>query len=127
MRGCCLSESRASRATEPSTILYAGARRWPGPVPASYAMRATPTGPVHPARPGTLEHFLIERYILFTLWKRRLYQCQVHHTPYPLQTARILTLDETLLAAAGIDRPETIPLAHFSTGVDVEVFPIRYA
>jgi uncharacterized protein len=113
--------------TEPATILYAGTRRWPGPLPASYAVRATAVGPVRPAQPGTLEHFLVERYILYALWNTRLYQGRVHHTPYPLQSARIFSLDETLLAAAGINRPETTPFAHFASGVNVEVFPLRSA
>jgi uncharacterized protein len=112
-------------AGEPTTILYAGSRRWPGPLPASYSVRATPVGPVQPAAAGTLEHFLVERYILFTSWKGQLHQGRVHHTSYPLQSADILWLDETLLAAAGIERPKITPLAHFAGGVNVEVFPLR--
>jgi len=108
-----------------TTIVYAGVRRWPSPLPASYAIRATPTGVVQPAQPGTLEHFLVERYILYTLWQGCLYQGRVYHTAYPLQTAQILSLDETLLLAAGFQRPSTAPLAHFATGVDVEVFALR--
>jgi uncharacterized protein len=108
-----------------ASILYAGTRRWPGPLPASYSVRATPAGPGHPATPGTLAHFLVERYILFTYRSDRLHQGRVHHTPYPLQSAKILSLDETLLAAAGIARPDITPLAHFSSGVNVDVFPLR--
>ena len=107
------------------SILYAGARHWPGPLPASYAIRAQPSGPIQPAASGSLEHFLVERYILFTAWKSRVYQGRVHHTPYPLQSAEVLSLDETLLAAKGIERPEIAPLAHFAAGVNVEVFPLR--
>ena len=60
------ARAHCSRPTEPTSILYAGTRHWPGPLPASYAIRATPIGPVQPAQPGTLEHFLVERYILYT-------------------------------------------------------------
>ena len=42
-------ESTTRTATEHTTILYAGTRRWPGPLPASYSVRATPAGPVQPA------------------------------------------------------------------------------
>jgi uncharacterized protein len=113
------------RAGQSPVIIYAGVRRWPGPLPASYAVRAIPKGTVEPAQPGTLEHFLVERYILYTVWQDCLYQGRVHHTPYPLQTAQILSLDETLSLAAGFRRPQTSPLAHFSPGVDVEVFALR--
>jgi uncharacterized protein len=112
---------------EPQSILYAGTRRWPGPLPASYFVRAAPVGRVQPAIPGTLEHFLAERYILFTLRKGRLHEGRVHHTPYPLQPAKILSLDESLLCAAGIRRPDIAPLGHFAAGVNVEIFPLRPA
>jgi uncharacterized protein YqjF (DUF2071 family) len=122
-----LERERPTCVTEPTTIIYAGARRWPGPLPASYTIRAAPSGLVEPAQPGTLEHFLVERYILYTLWKSRLYQGRVHHAPYPLQSARILSLDETMLIPAGLRRPDIAPFAQFSSGVNVEVFGLRRA
>jgi uncharacterized protein len=120
-----LEHEVTSQPDERTSILYAGTRHWPGPLPASYAIRARPDGVIQPAEPGTLEHFLVERYILFATRKSRLYQGRVHHTRYPLQSARVLSLDETLIAAAGIDRPDRPPLAHFAQGVDVEVYPLR--
>jgi uncharacterized protein YqjF (DUF2071 family) len=78
-----------------------------------------------PARPGTLEHFLAERYILYAAANDHLYQGRVHHRPYPLQPAELLTLDESLVAAAGIRRPDIPPLVHFAGGVDVKVYAIR--
>lgn len=118
-------EYEASEDVEtPNSILYAGTRRWPGPLPASYSVRATPLGPVRPATPKTLEHFLVERYVLYTFRNGRLNLGRVHHTPYPLRPANILSLDETLLAAAGIVRPDVAPFAHFSAGVNVEIFSL---
>jgi len=109
----------------PKTIAYASERRWPGPLPAASSIQCAPQGPITTARPGTLEHFLIERYLLYASWHDRLYRGQVHHTPYPIQLASILELDESLLTAAGIRRPSTPPLAHFSEGVRVEVFSLQ--
>jgi uncharacterized protein len=122
-----LEHESTPRPLERSSILYAGTRRWPGPLPASYSVRGIPVGPVRPPAADTLEHFLVERYILFTTWKGRLYQGRVHHTPYPLQSAELLWLDETLLAATGIERPKIAPLAHFAAGLNVEVFPLRFS
>jgi uncharacterized protein YqjF (DUF2071 family) len=119
-----LERERFGSAGQSPAIVYAGVRRWPCPLPASYTVRATPTGAIEPAQPGTLEHFLVERYILYTLWRGRLYEGRVYHTPYPLQRAKILSLDETISAAAGFPRPDTAPLAHFSPGVEVEVFAL---
>jgi uncharacterized protein len=114
-------------ATDPERagpILYAGVRR-DDPRPASYLIRANPIGSIHPAQPDTLAHFLVERYILYSLANDRLYQGRVHHQPYPLQAAEVLTLDESLLAAAGIRRPAAAPLAHFAQGVDVKVYGLQ--
>jgi uncharacterized protein len=119
-----LEHEPGAQAPELATILYAGTRHWPGPLPASYLIRATPVGAVQQATAGTLEHFLVERYILFTHWKNQLHQGRVHHNPYPLQSAKLLSFDETLLAAVGITRPGVAPMAHFAAGVDVEVFPL---
>ncbi len=110
--------------TEFPTILYAGTRQGPAPLPASYAIRARPSGPAQAAIPGTLDHFLIERYILFSSWKNRLYKGRVHHLPYAVQPAELLSLDETLLAATGLTRPDHRPLVHFAKRVTVEVFAL---
>ena len=110
----------------PGSILYAGARRDARSTgPASYLVRALPVGAVNPARPGTLEHFLAERYFLYAPAGDRLYQGRVHHAPYPLQAADVLALDESLVAAAGIRRPASPPMGHFARGVDVKVYALR--
>jgi uncharacterized protein YqjF (DUF2071 family) len=74
---------------------------------------------------GTLEHFLTERYVLYAKRGTKLYLGRVHHTPYPLQTAELSRLDESLLLASGILRPEAPPLAHYASEVRVKIFPIR--
>jgi hypothetical protein len=44
-----------------------------------------------------------------------------------LETAEVDTLDETLLAAAGIARPDDPPLVHHAAGVRTEVFGLEPA
>jgi uncharacterized protein len=111
--------------SSPSAIVYAGVRLWPGPLPASYAIRATPDGSSRLAAAGTLEHFLVERYILYALGNSRLFQGRVSHRPYPIHSATLHSLDENILATWNLSRPHTAPLAHFSEGVDVDVFALR--
>jgi len=106
-------------------ILYRSERLWPAPTPATCDVRIRPIGPVAPAAVGTLEHFLAERYILYAYARSRLYTGQVHHTPYPLQQAELLALDASLLEAANLARPDTQPLVHYASGVDVRIFPLR--
>ena len=108
-----------------SAILYGGVRQWPGFDRASYLIRAQPNGVAESARVGTLEHFLVERYILYAEDRDRLFQGRVRHAPYPLQPALVHAIDERLLAAAGVSRPSSSPLAHFAAGVDVDVLALR--
>jgi uncharacterized protein YqjF (DUF2071 family) len=109
---------------EPEAIAYSSERRgWAVPRVTS-AIRCKPTGSAAPAQVGTLEHFLVERYLLYAAHRDRLYRGQVHHSPYPLQTVEVASLDETLLATAGIGRPNDAPLARFARSVRVEVFPL---
>jgi uncharacterized protein YqjF (DUF2071 family) len=98
-----------------------------GAMPANAHLRYRPVeGPVHPAAPGTLEHFLIERYILYSQDEQRdLYRARVHHQPYPVQRAEILTLDETLVWAAGIRRAEGADLKHYAREVNVKVYGLE--
>jgi uncharacterized protein YqjF (DUF2071 family) len=116
--------ARMDLSLEAESIAYTS-RRYGSRAPrAACAIRCTPTGSAAPARVGTLDHFLVERYLLYAARGGRLYRGQVHHSPYPLQTAEVSALEETLLAAAGIERPAEAPLAHFARGVSVEVFPL---
>ena len=105
-------------------IRYTSRRRWPGPRPAGCDIRGRPTGTPGPATVGSLEHFLLERYLLYCTSRGRLHRGQVHHRPYPAQTAELLSLEENLLAAAGLDGVSGPALAHFAGGVDVEIFKV---
>lgn len=98
-----------------------------GASPATSRMRYCPMeGIVKHAAPGTIEHFLIERYILYTTDdEHRLCRARVHHQPYPIQRADVLDLEETLVWAAGIKRPESAPLRHYASEVNVKVYPLE--
>lgn len=84
--------------------------------------------PMGPSQPGGLEHFLLERYLLFVKHGERVLVGQVHHRPYPVQTLEVLALHDDLIAAAGLPAISAPPRwAHYSAGVDVEVFPLHSA
>jgi uncharacterized protein len=56
-----------------------------------------PTGTAAPAEPATLEHFLAERYCLYTTDESgRLHRAEIHHPPWPLQDAEAEVLRNTL-------------------------------
>lgn len=107
-------------------VHYRSERLRPPPLPGHCRVTCRPHGVARPAAPGSLEHFLAERYLLYTLGARgALLRGAVHHEPYPLQAAEVLACDENLLAAAGIARPAATPLAHYAAGVAVEVFALQ--
>jgi uncharacterized protein YqjF (DUF2071 family) len=119
--------ARMELAREGPWISYRSERRWPAPVPARCAVRCAPGGEAAASTPGTLQHFLVERYFLYTAHGGALWRGQVHHPPYQVRGAEVEGLDESLLAAAGIQRPQVAPLVHFSDGVDVDVFRLMRA
>jgi hypothetical protein len=93
--------------------------------PVRCALQYRPTGAARPARPGTLEHFLVERYILYSYDGQQIFRGRVHHTPYPVQSAELLSLEENLVAAAGITPPAITPLVHYASEVVTEVFALE--
>lgn len=107
-------------------IRYTSDRRSHPPLPAVCNVTCRPTSEPKAAEPGTLEHFLAERYVLYAdAGGGKLRRGCVHHPPYPLQTAEVLAWEESLLAAAGITRPPGEPMAHYASGVDVEIFGLE--
>jgi hypothetical protein len=49
----------------------------------------------------------------------------VHHTPYPVQKVHLLEVHDELVAATGLLFTNKVPaLAHYSSGVDVEIFSL---
>jgi uncharacterized protein YqjF (DUF2071 family) len=114
-------------------ISYRSARLWPAPVPATLALDATIGEALPHAAPGTLEHFLAERYVLYAEGRGRLHRGRVHHSPYPLRAARVDRMEQTLLDAAGLpglgagdsaSRARGPCSVLYSPGVDVDIFPI---
>lgn len=74
------------------------------------------------AEPGTLDFFLVERYVLFTTTAHGLRIGHVHHEPYPLSPATVTRHDELAFAWDGF-RPASRAPDHVigSHGVDVRI------
>lgn len=68
-----------------------------------------------------LADFLTARYRLFTVIAGRLAAAEAEHPVWPLRHARVLSLNQDLLAAAGLPAPAGDPLAHASPGVPVRI------
>jgi uncharacterized protein len=70
------------------------------------------------AEPGSLEFFLVERYLLYAYGRGKLHKGQVFHQPYTLQKVDEFGVSTGLPQADGLD---PLPFTHalFSPGVDV--------
>lgn len=77
------------------------------------------------AEPGTLDFWLIERYVLYAMKRGDLWMGRVWHTPYEVARARCGICRDELVAAAGIEVSGTPDLVHWSPGVEVDVFAPR--
>jgi uncharacterized protein len=95
-----------------------------GPMPANAHIQYRPAeSPLSTAVPGTLDHFLCERYVLYSQDdQKQVYRARVHHHPYPLQRVDVTALDETLVWAAGFRRAEGVGLRHYCREVNVKVY-----
>lgn len=91
-------------------------------------VRYRPEGPARPAEPGTLEHFLTERYCLYALDERhRVRRADIHHPPWPLQPAEAELDRNTMTAPYGIELPPEPPLLHFAARLDVVIWTLQAA
>jgi uncharacterized protein YqjF (DUF2071 family) len=95
-------------------------RRSSAPTPADFVARYRPIADARPPVKGTLEHFLTERYCLFTV-DSSFHACRVdiHHPPWTLQLAEAEITVNTMADASGIRLPAVAPLLHFSKRQDM--------
>jgi len=84
-----------------------------------------PTGEPRTAVKGTLEHWLTERYCLYTVIGSRVYRGEIHHLPWPLQPARADIALNSMASAAGIELPGVPPLLHYAQRLRVFLWPLR--
>jgi uncharacterized protein len=87
-----------------------------------------PDGKEFYAESGSLEFFLVERYLLFSYnnKNKKLNSIQVHHQPYPLNETKLSKWDDNLLKLNGLKSREKPP-DHIITspGVDVDIYNIK--
>jgi len=118
-------------------ISYTSSRLWPGRFGVGGRIEAEvgdsigaldKSVPSGQAVPGTIEHFLAERYFFYAQSaKNTLIRGRVHHSAYPLCEARMRDLDQTLVSDAGFDVSNRPDHVLFSKGVNVDVFGLEPA
>ncbi|HXN25119.1 MAG TPA: DUF2071 domain-containing protein [Candidatus Dormibacteraeota bacterium] len=108
---------------EEGWIFYHSRRTHRGCPGAELQARYRPTGPAYTAEAGTLDHWLTERYCLYSAdcWQR-IYRAGIHHWPWPLQPAEAEFAMHTMTAPLGFALPQSPSLLHFARVQDVRVW-----
>lgn len=90
---------------------------------AEFSAKYAPSSDPYLASPGSLEHWLTERYCLYaaapegSIWRN-----DVHHHPWPLQAARASIDRNTMFEFHGLEIREAPALLHFAKRIDVVVW-----
>ncbi len=106
-----LAQSRGS-------VLYESVRR--SAPEAAFKAVYGPLGAAAPVRPGTLDHFLTERYCLYHQYADgRSYKLDIHHRPWLLHGALADVRVNSMLQVNGIAAEESPARLHFAFRQDV--------
>jgi uncharacterized protein YqjF (DUF2071 family) len=120
-------DARISVASDADGVVHYESRRvHAGAPPATFMARYAANSEPRAPAPGSLEHFLVERYCLFMHDERRgLGILDINHRPWPLQRGTVDLAGNTMAAAAGIALPDRPPLVHVARELDVHAWTRR--
>jgi len=113
-------------ARQENFVEYQSDRRHTAALPAALRCRYQGVGEAFHPRTGTLEHFLTERYCLYTCTSQgKLIRGEIHHLPWSLQVADAEITENTMLAAAGLELSTAKPLLHLAKRQDMVAWSPR--
>jgi uncharacterized protein YqjF (DUF2071 family) len=82
-----------------------------------------PVGEVYQSRAGELDHWMTERYSLYSASPRGdVFRGDIEHAPWPLQPAAAVVRRNTMVDWLGIKLPDTPPMLHFAKFLDVQAW-----
>ena len=111
---------------EGETIHYSSTRTDERGSPAELRGWFKPIGPVFRSQPGTFEHWVTERYCLYTAdGQGKVSRADILHEPWPLQAAEADFETQTMLSSHSITPHDQPPLLHFAKRLDVVAWSPR--
>ncbi len=112
--------------TTPESIHYASYRTHRGAPEATFLGNYHPVSPVFHAEPDSLEHWLTERYALYTADRAgHIYRGDIEHPQWSLQTAELEIQTNIMTLASGITLPDVPPLLHYSERQEVKTWYLQ--
>ena len=79
------------------------------------------------SHPGSLEFFLTERYCLYSEDNGKLFRSRIHHQPWPLQKAELISFESSMIESQGLPSPKGEPLLHYCEKLSVEIWSLEKA
>ena len=105
-------------------VEYRSQRRDKRGADATLHVRYEPSGPILQASKGSLEHWLTERYCLYTAGRDKLLRGEIHHHQWPLQQASAEFLENTMLSGLDLTVLDENPLLHYAEILPTIEWPI---
>ncbi len=92
---------------------------------ACFSATYRPVGPEFRPGHGSFEHWMAERYCLYSRVRGATICVDVHHPPWPVQMAEVRVHRSDLLEAGNLATGDQRPRCHFSPGVEVVTYAPR--
>jgi uncharacterized protein YqjF (DUF2071 family) len=119
-------DARISCEPEGDGIRYRSERTHRGVKRGEFRGRYRAMAPPQTGQPGSIEHWLTERYCLYSAGRRgRLYRGEIHHEPWPLQAGEAEVERNTLGELIGVALHGAPSLVHFAQKLYVRAWLIE--
>jgi len=107
-------------ARQRDSIAYSSARG-----AAKWVAKYTPNTAMQSSEPGSLNHWLTERYCLYTVWRGRAYRGNIHHLPWPLQDVSVNIAQNTMTNLINNDALQSPDLGSYARELEVLIWPLE--
>ena len=92
---------------------------------AKWAAKYTPNTAMQSAEPRSLNHWLTERYCLYTVWRGHAYRGNIHHVPWPLNDVSVKIEQNTMTNLINNDALQGPDLASYARELEVLIWPLE--
>lgn len=116
--------ARMSLRQNGNAIKYSSTREDKRGSPASFDATWTIAERLPQSQPGSPEFFLTERYCLYSEHGGEIYRARIHHHPWTLQTAELISFESSMTEAQGLPTPKGKPLLHYAEKLSVDIWPL---
>lgn len=120
------SQANVSYQQKHHVFHFEGRRKEQNNIPVLLRGSFTPHSEIFFPKEGRIDHWVTERYCLYSTDKRgNLFRGEIHHPPWPLQKADVDIIENTLFTPFQLDMEGEKPLSHYSKGVDTVFWNIK--